>query len=248
MDAMMRDVLHRCPDAGIRIHYRLDGRWVDATEMSHELRISCLMYAYDVALLASSEGELQHLYDELQEVFRRDGMLISIEKTEAAAYRVWVTPETWLEPQVTHPDGTPVKENLAFKYLGQLKERRGARREVAARLQGPAEAWRLLKNKLFRCKRLPVELRLRLYEVLATSQLLSAAETIPLVPVSRLATREVPGLFLIALPVVINPFLSSRNRLASDVETPLRKSFPKLKSVKVITGINRLRVYVLQHY
>ena len=69
-----------------------------------------------------------------------------------------------------------------------------------------------------------------------------------MVPVSRLDTREVPDLFLMALPVVIKPFLSSRNRLASDVETPLRKSFPKLKSVKVITGSNRLRVYVLQHY
>ena len=93
---------------------------MDPEDMTHETRISCLLYADDCVLFASSEQELQRLYDDLQEVFRRDGMLISVEKTEASVYRAWTTPTEWLEPQVTHPDGTVAQESLAFKYLGQL--------------------------------------------------------------------------------------------------------------------------------
>ena len=81
---------------------------------------------------------------------------------------------------MTHPDGTNVQESLAFKYLGQLKERQGAHKEVSARIAGPLETWRTLKGKIFRCKRLAVALRIRLYESLATSKLMSAAATIPL--------------------------------------------------------------------
>ena len=51
MDTMMGAVLHRCSTAGIRVHYRIDGRWVNSTEMSHGVRIACLQYADDVALL-----------------------------------------------------------------------------------------------------------------------------------------------------------------------------------------------------
>ena len=77
----MRDVLRRCPKAGIKIHYRLDGRWLDLDEMTHEVRIACLMYADDCALFAETEQDLQHLYDEFQEVLRRDEINVSISKT-----------------------------------------------------------------------------------------------------------------------------------------------------------------------
>lgn len=180
IDCMMREVLGRCPQIGVRIHYRLDGRWVEAEDMTHEQRIACLMYADDCAIFATSEHEIQRLYDELQVVFRRDGMHISIEKTEASIYITWISPAEWLEPQVTHHDGTTVKESLASKYLGQRKERRGADKEVGSRLGGPLVAWRPLKGKIFRNKNLPVALRIKLYDILVTSQLLSAAEAIPL--------------------------------------------------------------------
>ncbi len=111
------------------------------------------------ALFASSEQELQRLYDDLQEVFRRDGMLISVEKTKASVYRAWITPSEWLEPQVTHPDGTVAQESLAFKCLGQLKERRGATKEVTVRLAAVHDTWRQLKGKIFRCRGIPVKLR-----------------------------------------------------------------------------------------
>lgn len=53
-------------------------------------------------------------------------------------------------------------------------------KEIVARMAGPLNTWRWLKGKVFRARRLPVHVRIRPYEVLATSQLLSAAETIPL--------------------------------------------------------------------
>ena len=84
MDHVMRKVLHQHPHLGIAFQYRLDGRWVDAEEMDHETRISCLMYADDCALLAPSEADLQTLYTSLAEVFKAEGMLISLSKTEAS--------------------------------------------------------------------------------------------------------------------------------------------------------------------
>ena len=130
--------------------------------MIYETRIACLIYADDVCLLASSEQEVQHLYDELQEMFRRDGMLIGIVKTEASLYTAWLGAKEWLEPQFTHPDGTLVQESLAFRYLSQVKERQGAKQEVGARIHGPCETWRLLKGKIFRNRRFAVQLRVRL--------------------------------------------------------------------------------------
>ena len=43
MDHMMREVLRRHLNLGIKFHYRLDGRWVDIEDMDHEMHISCLM-------------------------------------------------------------------------------------------------------------------------------------------------------------------------------------------------------------
>ena len=87
----------------------------------------------------------------------------------------------WLDPKIYHTDGTKVKEATAFKYLGQRKERKGARTEVNVRIADAVSAWHLLKHKLFRNKRLSVQLRIRLYSCLVTSRLLSAAETIPMI-------------------------------------------------------------------
>ena len=76
MHCMMRDVPHRCPRLGIRLHYRMDGWWVEAADMACEQRSASLMYADDSVLLASSERDLQHLFDEPHEVSTRDGMRI----------------------------------------------------------------------------------------------------------------------------------------------------------------------------
>ena len=89
-------------------------------------------------------------------------------------------PLNGLALKVYHTDGTKVKEATAFKYLGQRKERKGARTEVNVRIADALSAWHLLKHKLFRNKRLSVKLRIRLYSCLVTSRLLSAAETIPM--------------------------------------------------------------------
>lgn len=55
-------------------------------------------------------------------------MHISIEKTEASAYRAWVSASEWLALQVTHGDGSWVKESVGFKHLGQKEKRDKAHR------------------------------------------------------------------------------------------------------------------------
>ena len=61
-------------------------------------------------------------------------MLISLSKTEASVYRAWINASEWLDPNIFHTDGIKVKEATAFKYLGQRKERKGARTEVNVRI------------------------------------------------------------------------------------------------------------------
>ena len=41
IDCMVREVLRRCPTLGIKVHYRLDGRWLDLEDMTQETRIAC---------------------------------------------------------------------------------------------------------------------------------------------------------------------------------------------------------------
>ena len=84
MDHMMRKVLHGHPNLGVAFQHRFDGRWVDAEEMDHETRIACWIYADDCVLFASSEADLQTLYTSLAKVFKAEGMLISLSKTEAS--------------------------------------------------------------------------------------------------------------------------------------------------------------------
>ena len=120
------------------------------------------------------------LYTSLAEDFKAEGMLISLSKTEASVYRAWINASESFDPKIYHTDGTKVKEATASKYLGQRKERRGARTEVNVRIVDAVSAWDSFKNKLFRNKRLSVKLRIRLYSGLVTSRPLSAAQTIPM--------------------------------------------------------------------
>ena len=128
--------------------------------MDHKTRISCLMYADECALFASSEADLQVLYTSLTEVFKAEGMLTSLSKTEASVYRAWINASEWLDPKIYPTDGTKVKEATAFKYLGQRKERRGALSEVNVRIGDAHSAWQTLKVKIFRNRRLSVQLRI----------------------------------------------------------------------------------------
>ena len=148
--------------------------------MDHETRIACLMYADDCALFASTEADLQMLYTTLAEFFEAEGMPLSLSKPEASAYQAWINASEWLDPKTHHADGTPVHEATAFKYLGQRRQRKGARPEVNVRVADATSAWHLDKTKLFRNKRLSVKLRIQLYSCLVASWLLGAAEIIPM--------------------------------------------------------------------
>ena len=70
-------------------------------------------------------------------MFKRDGMLISVEKTEASVYRAWVSPSEWLAPQVMHIDGDPANnraDNLG--WVTRSENRRHASDTNAKRKSG----------------------------------------------------------------------------------------------------------------
>ena len=54
--------------------------------MGYETRIKSLMYGDNCVLFASSEADLQALQTTLEEVFKAEGILISLSKTEASVY------------------------------------------------------------------------------------------------------------------------------------------------------------------
>ena len=120
------------------------------------------MYADACALFASSEDDLQALCTTLAQVYKTEGMRISLSKTEASVYRAWINASEWLDPKIYHADGTKVNEASAFKYLGQRKGRRGAQSEVNVGIGDANSAWQSFKAKIFRNRRLSVELRIRL--------------------------------------------------------------------------------------
>ena len=119
-----------------------------------------LNVADDCVLFASSEADLQALYSTLAEVFKAEGMLLSLSKTVASVYRAWINASEWLDPKIYHADGSKLKEARAFKRLGQRKERRGAQSEVNVRMGDATSAGQQLKTKITRNKRPSVKLRI----------------------------------------------------------------------------------------
>ena len=75
-------------------------------------------------------------------------MLISLRKTEASVYRAWSNASEWPDPKIYHTGGAKVIEATEFKYLGQRKERKGARTEVNVRIADAVSTWHLLKNNV----------------------------------------------------------------------------------------------------
>ena len=176
IDSIMREALNRMNKAGytgISFAYRFDGQWVDALTADQELLIQCLLYADDIILLATSEDTLQGMYDILEEELCKAGLSISPTKTEAQRFLRGrgTEPKQPLLPQVfPYFEVTPFPETVAFKYLGQRKERHcSVQAELTARISSAIHAFSSLRRSIFCNRAISRFIRFRLFRCMVVS-------------------------------------------------------------------------------
>jgi len=131
------------------------------------------LYADDIALLATSKGNLQEMLTKIDIEFRRYGMTISAEKTKVM---------TCGDKQ---PDALNIKigdekleEVQSFKYVGGLITADGEmKEEIEQRMKAASTAFGGLRAKLFNDKKMAKKVKIRVYESLILAILLYGSET-----------------------------------------------------------------------
>ena len=132
-----------------------------------------LMYADDLAVMASDGKELEEVLRRWQAEFRRHGLKVNVEKTEV----MWIGEEKRLEVRM---DGQLLKQVEHFVYLGGAIQRNGdAETEVRRRIQAGANAWRRVEG-VMADRRISKKLKGKVLSVCVTPACTYGLETLAL--------------------------------------------------------------------
>ena len=104
------------------------------------------IYADDMALVAESRSEMQHMVKVLDKACEQWGMCISMEKTKILAVREQETehPSIILQDQV-------LEEVESFPYLGsEVGQSTMVEKEMTVRVKKVSTVYQMLRRKIFR--------------------------------------------------------------------------------------------------
>jgi hypothetical protein len=143
------------------------------TLSSRQEPLADLEYADDIALLASSEPEMQSLLDHLANAAEKIGLEISSEKTKVMSCCAPATP-------VISLNGLPLETVEKFRYLGSEIEPDGdIASEISARIGRAQGAFNLLRECLWNRKDIRASTKARVYDACIRSVLLYGCESWP---------------------------------------------------------------------
>ena len=182
IDFLMRESLKDLPDGcGFEILFKIDG-CLDRPNSKRALGshsrdlISHLMYADDMALLASDPRLLQRMILKLEQVTQAWAMCISVPKTKVMSLS---------RPRGTQPmpnigvRGEMVEMVNEFVYLGSMLSCDGnLDKEVNRRIASAAKAFHMLL-RCFRCKSIQRRTKVAVYKACVLPCLLYGSETWP---------------------------------------------------------------------
>jgi hypothetical protein len=138
-----------------------------------------------LVLTATSETDLQQIYDTVEAALRENNMIVSLDKTEVMKFQrtPGIGPQVLLGPQIRSSD---MGEHLfieahTFKYLGQRKQRGNCiSAEITARIQSATAVYLALRRRIFCHRGIPRHTRISLFRSLCMSRLTYALHTLPL--------------------------------------------------------------------
>ena len=182
IDFLLKESLKDLPDdCGFEIFFKIDGcleRPISRRALGTHTKdmIVHLMYADDMALLASSPEALQHMILKLEEVTQAWGMCISVPKTKIMS--------------LSRPHGTQQMHDInirgdnvgvvdEFVYLGSMLSCDGSLdKEINRRISAAAKAYHMLL-RCFRSKSITRRTKVAVYKACVLPCLLYGSETWP---------------------------------------------------------------------
>ena len=189
---------------GVHMEYSTEGglflSYRDKTPASAHIQDA--RYADDMALIAESRNELQHMLTVLDEACERWGMRISVEKTKVLAVGEQQDPA---ELSSILLQDQALEEVESFPYLGsEVGQSARVEKEVTVRVNKASTVYQMLRRKVFRSRYLSKSTKLRVFRMMVMSTLLYGAETWPVTQkdIRRLTTfqmrclRDILGLTL----------------------------------------------------
>ena len=171
---LLRRALEEVPSVGVDLISRKmkDGVWLADSE--RPFRLTSLCYADDLAIVAHSTDALSLFVNALQRITGPLGVNISKQKTEF----LWLSGKPG-DPAPVMLNGEALKEVTEFNYLGSLIEGRTQQsrtREVTANVKRASKALAGLRP-LFRVRKCPIDLKVRLAKAVVYPAALYACET-----------------------------------------------------------------------
>ena len=160
---------------GLHVEYSTGGglflSYRDRTSASAHIQDA--MYADDMALVAESRSEMQHMVKVLDKACERWGMCISVDKTKILAVGEQKTehPSIILRDQV-------IEEVESFPYLGS-EIGQSTVEEVAVTVKKASTVYQMLRRKIFRSRYLSKATKIRVFRTMVMPVLLYGAETWP---------------------------------------------------------------------
>ena len=140
---------------------------------SASAHIQDAMYADDMALVAESRSEIQHMVKVLDKACEQWGMCISVNNTKNLAVREQETehPSIILQDQV-------LEEVESFPYLGsEIGQSTVVEKEVA--VKKASTVYQMLRRKIFRSQYLSKATKVRVFRTMVMLFLLDGSETCP---------------------------------------------------------------------
>ena len=175
MDKILKEATENL-GGGLHIQYTTEGgvflSYRDKTPAA--ACIQDVLYADDLAMVAETREEMQHMVNVLDRTCTRWGMSISGGKTKLLAVREQQPGE---QPPITLK-GQALEEVESFPYLGSEVQNDGKmEKEVTVRLQKAGTIYQMWRRKVFRSHILSKDTKLRAFRTLVMPVLLYGAET-----------------------------------------------------------------------
>ena len=165
---------------GLHIDYTIGGG-LFLTYRDQTASTTCLqdvLYADDLALVAETRKELQHMLEVLDKACTWWGMSISISKTKILQVRTGE--QQPVNDQPITLQGQTLEEVQSFPYLGSEVDQSGkVKKEIAVRLEKAGRVYQMWRRKVFRSRDISITTKMRAFQTLVMSVLLYGAETWP---------------------------------------------------------------------
>ena len=158
LDRIVKDVL-AVLGGGFHVEYSTGGglflSYRDKTPASAHIQDA--MYADDMALVAESRSEMQHMVKALDKACERWGMHISVDKT-----KILTVGEQEPDHAPISIQGQTLEEVESFPYLGsEVGQTTGVEKEVTVRLKKASTVYQILRHRIFKSRNLSKSTKVR---------------------------------------------------------------------------------------